>query len=193
MGFLVGKINADLDIIGLFLKDISISYSINQIAQELKKPYPFMHQKITALLESGVLKKTIIARSHLCSLDFSNDQTIALIMLASFHKKEQHLKNIGKETFKEICSLKDDENNRCIFLAGQNIYVLQNHLKFNTQNIKNLKIEHINSDLFQELVLSDKKFIEKTVILHSYEKYFQEIEKIIQTKNERQISGGKIR
>lgn len=175
----MGKINADLDIIGLFLKDISISYSINQIAQELKKPYPFMHQKITDLLKSGILKKTIIGRSHLCSLNLSNEQALALIILATSRKKEQLLKNLSKENHDQICSLKNDENNRCIFLNDEKIYVLQTHLKLNNPSLKNLKTEHINSDLFQELILSDKKFIAKSVILHSYEKYFHEIDKIL--------------
>jgi hypothetical protein len=67
------------EIIALYSPNLVSLYSINQIARMLGKPYPFVSKKVTGLISRGVLNRTVVGKSHLCSLNFDNPETSILL------------------------------------------------------------------------------------------------------------------
>lgn len=77
-----------LDIIGLYENNIVNLFSINQIASHLGKTYPYINKKVTKMLEEGILKKTVVGKSYLCSLNLENEQTLYMLGLLQSMKKK---------------------------------------------------------------------------------------------------------
>ena len=80
------------EIISLYAKGISSLYSINQIAQKLKKKYPYINKKVSALIDEDIFTKTIAGRSYLCSLNLHNDETLYLLILGEIKSKKNAFK-----------------------------------------------------------------------------------------------------
>ena len=82
------------EILGIFDRDIYSLLSINQISKKLHKAYPYINAKVNELIKEGVLNKSQIGRSYLCSLNLNSEKTIALLSLMGTEKKEKILGRI---------------------------------------------------------------------------------------------------
>jgi DNA-binding Lrp family transcriptional regulator len=78
-----------IDIFSLYDSNLVNLYSINEIAKRLGKAYPYVNQLMNRLIDKGIFRRSIIGRSHLCSIDFSSDEAIALLSLHEIRKKRQ--------------------------------------------------------------------------------------------------------
>lgn len=75
-----------------FAGDVRRSHTINQLALSSGKPYPNTHATATHLLEEGILRREIVGRGHLCSLNLSNDKTLLYLSLLQARKRDALLK-----------------------------------------------------------------------------------------------------
>ncbi len=78
----------EMDIIRLYDNNLVNLFSINQIASMLGKKYPYVNRKVTEMLEEGILNKTVVGKSYLCSLNFTNERTIIMLSLMEASKKK---------------------------------------------------------------------------------------------------------
>jgi len=79
----------ELEIISLYDSNLLNLLSIKQIAKKLNKKYPYINKKVTELLKEGILKKIVVGKSYLCSLNFENNETVLLLSLLEFQKKRR--------------------------------------------------------------------------------------------------------
>lgn len=108
-------------IIALYNPNLVDLFSINKIATKLKKTYPYVNKKVTELLQRGILKKTIVGKSYLCSLNFENDETLLYLSMNELQKKKAvdaaELDSFAKENMLTLsiqCIVKS--KNRLIFV-----------------------------------------------------------------------------
>ena len=78
-----------VQVIGLFCPNYMDVLSINEIASRLGKKYPYVHKRVKGMISDGLLKVTLMGRSHLCSLDLSHPMVAYLL---GFH----HLQHARK-------------------------------------------------------------------------------------------------
>ncbi len=73
-------VDVEQDIVDLYDRDLLAEYSINQITRKLgRKGYGFVYDKISSMLDRGVLKKRVVGTSSLCSLNFDEYGTVLLL------------------------------------------------------------------------------------------------------------------
>ncbi len=77
----------ELGIIALYDDNLVNLFSINSISKQLGRKYPYINKKVTSLLKQGILKKIVIGKSYMCSLNFDNDKTILLLQMLELQKK----------------------------------------------------------------------------------------------------------
>jgi hypothetical protein len=77
----------ELDIIRLFDTNLRGFYTINAIATELDKAYPFIHRKVHALIEIGVLRSVQVGKSHCCSINLKSRRAILYLTELELEKR----------------------------------------------------------------------------------------------------------
>jgi hypothetical protein len=77
-----------LDTFRLYDSNLVNVFSINQIAKKLGKPYAYVNNHTRRLIDQGLLSKIEIGRSHMCALNFSNEETMILLCLMEIEKKQ---------------------------------------------------------------------------------------------------------
>ena len=176
------------EIIGLYIDDISSLYSINQIATSLGKKYPYINKKVTNLIQNKIFKKTIIGRSHLCSLNLSNDETVYLLILAEIRKKKKALeKNPSLNTLleyihkaKRVVSihLAIMHQKKLMFVLEDEKEKEQLNNAFVKQAAQGYQIEMYTKESFSQEILKNKELQEQHTILLGYEKYYEYVKNI---------------
>jgi len=176
------------EIISLYIKDISSIYSINQIAHRLRKKYPYINKKVTALINNKIFKKTIIGRSYLCSLNLENDETIYLLILNEIKKKKTELKldeDLQKvleyiNKIKKIISLQLvlKSKNKILFVLSKPEDKELFGKAIVKEVMKNYKLETHTEKSFLKELLKNNELQENHVILYGYEKYYEYIKEI---------------
>lgn len=78
-----------LKIIDLLARNQEKNFTINEIAKTLKEHYSFVHRIVNELAEDKVIIKTKIGKAYICSLDFKNEKTTALIQLGEIEKRDE--------------------------------------------------------------------------------------------------------
>lgn len=84
--------NLEQDIISVFQKNLSSTFSINQVAKALHKAYPYINKKANYFLDEGILKKISIGRSYQCFLNMKSEKTKILMSINEINKKYSFLK-----------------------------------------------------------------------------------------------------
>lgn len=97
-----------LDIVRLYDSNLVNLFSINQIARLLGKKYPFVNKKVTQLIAASVLKKTVVGKSHLCSLNFESQEAVSMLCRLEAEKGQnakfpKHLKRFIDSSLLRIC------------------------------------------------------------------------------------------
>jgi len=78
----------ELKIVDLLAKDVEKRFTINEIAKTLEEFYSFVHRTVNKLSKDGVVIKTKVGKSYLCSLNLENEKTATLIQLSEIEKRE---------------------------------------------------------------------------------------------------------
>ena len=178
--------DVDIEIVEAFSKNLVAFYSINQIAKLLKKTYPYVNKRVSYLIEQGILKKSVLGSSHLCSLNLANDKCIVLLSLVEIKKRDRFLKRNSKLRG-ALELLKKETSKRtfhCILLnKGKIIFVLEDPLY--SIVIQGFQSTVVGKKEFLDLLLNSD-VLQDHVIVHGFEKYFEfvkEIEKELRLKN----------
>lgn len=177
----------EIEIIELFRQDITILLSINQIAKNLGKSYPYIYKKVISFIEQGILNKTTIGSSSLCSINLQSEEAIILLSINEIlHKKKVlekddkikatifKIREIGKEIPIQTSILVDD---KIVLVTDNKFYQRALHKEFSGAIILT-KIE------FQDRVLED--YNPTHTLLYQNEKYYEimgEIERELKIKN----------
>ena len=171
------------DIVALYNRDLTASLSINEIARSLKKTYPYIYKKVNSLIQKEILKRTVIGRSHVCTINLQSELAILLLSINEVQKK-QDLKKTSKE-FRFIADILENEADNIITAVRirQKIILVTS------------KPKHIN---IPQAVFMDKRtflayLVEEDMadhaILYSCEQFFnciKELEPKLRTKRLRQ-------
>ncbi len=174
------------EILGIFDRDIYSFLSINQVSKKLGKAYPYINAKVNELIKEGVLNKSQIGRSYLCSLNLNSEKTIALLSLMGTEKKEKILGKIknSKEIIEEISTIRKQFKIHTILLYGKSlIFVLdyihdKEAIKNLFRHIKQFDLSFFDKDGFQNYIMETQGVMQDAVVLYSYEKYFELVNEV---------------
>src|SRR4030042_4557184 len=181
--FIVIGNELEQEIISLYAQDLSSLYSINQIAQKRGKKYPYINKKVSALIDEGIFRKSILGRSYLCSLNLDNDEAIYLLILYEIKKKktalkkESHLAEILDYISKinKIISLPlvVESEKKIIFVLEKQEGKEQFEKAVVKEAMKGYTTEATTKEHFLKELLKNKEVQKNHVILHGYEKYYE--------------------
>jgi predicted nucleotidyltransferase len=79
----------ELRIVDLLSKYAGKKLTINEIAKSLDEHYSLVHRTVSRLAKDGVINIAKAGNSHLCSLDFESEKTLALMQLGEIEKKAE--------------------------------------------------------------------------------------------------------
>ncbi len=81
----------ELKIVDLLARDIEKKFTINEIAKALEEYYSFVHRTVNKLNKDDVIIKEKAGKSYLCSLNVTNEKTMALMQLSEIEKRGEFL------------------------------------------------------------------------------------------------------
>jgi hypothetical protein len=177
--------NIDLEILGLFDKDITRVLSINQISKLLNKKYPYVNKKTNQLINRRILKKVVFGKAYLCSLNLQEEETIILLSLLELEKKKAFLKkNLSlKSSLPQIDEIKQTIPLTLVIFSGRKIlFIIQDikskkALESKLKNVKT-KIQILTKIDLQKRLLENKSILEDHIILYAFEKYYEYLAEI---------------
>jgi len=111
----------ELKIINLLARNKEKRFTINAIAKALKGHYSLVHRIVSRLTKEGVIEKTKVGNSYICSINKDNDKTHALLQLSEierrneFYSADKELKLILEDLVK---SFSQEGNALSIILFG---------------------------------------------------------------------------
>ena len=151
----------ELDIVRLFDTNLRGFYTINSIAGQLGKAYPFIHRKVHALIELGVLRSVQVGKSHCCTIDLRNRRAVLYLTELELEKRAKLAEQVQAAAKK----LEQDGTlaiETAVYGNGV-IYVIGTGQYPGTKTITAAE--------FKELLLTTDLFKHHTV-LHGYERFF---------------------
>lgn len=162
--------NLEKQIIQLYDTNLVNLFSINQISKNLKKKYPYINKKVSGLINKGIIKKTIVGRSYLCSLNLENPKTLILLALNEMEKKKPAN---AEEIIKYV-----ELNNLTLTILS--VIESKNRLLFVVNDIKDrrpIQRQFINSEVIDKQGLLDmlsdnKELFTSHTIIYGYENFF---------------------
>ncbi len=171
----------ELQAISVLSKDLNLNLTINQLSKELKKSYGFTNKYINEFIDEGILSKKVVGSAILCSLNFSNEKTIGLLMLNSVDEKIAYMKTADKKTKETLDIIKNTPSIKTFFLADGKINVIcedkaaaQAYLM---EHLSNQKITILEKTEFKlQLKNLDLK---NTVIIEGYEQFWRMISEMM--------------
>jgi hypothetical protein len=177
------------EIIDLYSDNPSSLFSINQIATKLGKKYPYINKKVTILVKNNIFKKTIVGRSHLCSLNLQNDETIYLLILNEIKRKKETFEVASQKAAKIlsysckvakasganlVLKIKDE----IFFVVDKKEEVLPLEKSIIPQMLQDLSPVIIDRAEFLSRLKKDPKLQEDKIIMLGFEKYYDCIREI---------------
>ncbi|MBN1793026.1 hypothetical protein JW826_05070 [Candidatus Woesearchaeota archaeon] len=176
------------EIIELYSDNPSSVYSINQIASKLGKKYPYINKKVTILIKNKIFKKIVVGRSHLCSLNLKNDETIYLLILNEIRKKkkemersqrlEQASKYLAKAARAANIPLILKQKNSILFVLDTKEAKNEFEKSMVKQALHGHEASLMTKEEFLQALKEDKTLHEDHTILHGFEKYYEYIREI---------------
>lgn len=160
----------DQEIIGLYDSNLLNLFSINEISKRLGKKYPYINKKVTSLIEKGILKKIVVGRSHLCSLNLENERTILLLALNEINKQTNDTKVI-----------KDFIKKHNLDLTIHSVVKFQDKSIFILNNLRDRrKIERffenaiaLDKTEFIDMLIEDSSLFSEHTVVYGYERFFE--------------------
>ncbi|MFC1648668.1 hypothetical protein ACFL1B_04385 [Nanoarchaeota archaeon] len=172
--------NLEQEIIALYNKDITALHSINQIAATLGKAYPYINKKATSLIKSRILNKTVIGRSHLCSINLASDEATWMLILNEI-KARQRAEESDPHLTELLSRIQEVSKVVTIYsvvkIGKRLVFVLENiddkAILEKSVSINSYKLECCTKREFLEMLIQDEKLLKERVILFSYEYFYQ--------------------
>jgi predicted nucleotidyltransferase/predicted transcriptional regulator len=158
-------------IVDLLAKNMERGFTINGIAKNLEEFYSFVHRTVNKLSKDGVVIKTKVGKSYLCSLNLENEKTATLIQLSEIEKRES-LYTVNKELkliLEDFIRTLESQHKNIIAIILFGSYAKGTATK--------------ESDIDILLISNEKIEIEK-VAKEIYAKYGKEIIPILMTQND---------
>lgn len=161
----------ELKIVDLLAKDVEKKSTINNIAKTLGEFYSLVHRTVDKLCKEGVIVKTKVGKSYICSLNLDNEKTFTLLTLSEIESKEEFYSEN-----KELGLVLEDFTNS---LKAQNANMIA--IVLFGSYAKHTAVRSSDIDI---LVISRRRnSIEKTV-KEIYAKYGKEISSIVMTPDD---------
>jgi len=162
----------EMDIIGLYDSNLVNLFSINQIAHFLGKKYPYINKKVTDLLNEGILRKTVVGKSYLCSLNMENEKTILLLCLQELKKKQKA---------RQLQKVEDFVKNNQMDITIHCILKYNSKLLFVIENIRDRrKITRSFPDAvvadkteFLDILSEEPKIFKSRTVLYGAERFYE--------------------
>lgn len=169
----------ELETISIFSKDLFLNLTINQISKKLDKSYAFTNQHIKSFLDEGILQKRVVGSAILCSLNFSNERTLGLLMLNSIVEKQAQ--KIDKKIESIVSNIKKAKGVKSIFLAKDTVTIIcENKDELQTHLLKNSNNQNVTLIDINEFKLSFKNIDMKNVtIIEGYESFWRLISEMM--------------
>ena len=163
-------------IVEVFRTDIYQTLSIRSISIKLKKSYPHIYNACNSLIHEGVLRKVVIGRSHLCSLNLQSDKSIALLTLIEITAQGRRRLLIARSLVKDISQEFDVVTS---FHDGRNLVLVLDHIHDRDAILKmypeinRYRPVFIDSGKFIDGIERDSSILRDSVVLHSFEGYYR--------------------
>jgi hypothetical protein len=175
------------EIIELYVDNPSSLYSINQIAGKLGKTYPYINKKVTSFINNKILNKTIVGRSHLCSLNLKNDETLYLLILSEIKKKQKFPTSrksieltdyISKLAKTADASLALISCNKLILIPGNKESLETVEKGVLKQSLMGHELLITSKEQFLQMLKEDDRILSNHVIFTGFEAYYEMIRSI---------------
>jgi DNA-binding Lrp family transcriptional regulator len=171
---LIGDV--DREIIELFSENVAAFYSINQIAKRLGKKYPYVNKRVSSLLQQGVLRKSVLGNTYLCSVNLACDSAVALLSMVEIGKrdeaaaKSEALRKLvdgtkgGKRGPDLICAMVCGKRLISVSSASQD--------KRTLLSLRGLVSVGVDKETFLKMLRSEG-VVRDHIILYGFERYFE--------------------
>lgn len=176
----------ELETISIFSKDLTLNLTINQISKQLNKSYAFTNKYVRNFLDEGILTKRIVGSAILCSLNYSNEKTLGLLMLNSIDNKMVYVSKSNSKILQTISLLKSAPTIKSIFIKNNKTYIVCDQKELVQTHIKKLgkQISLKQSDIIlfdtNEFQLNVKELeLNKIIIMEGYEVFWKLISDIM--------------
>ena len=150
----------ELDIIRLYDRNLRGFYTINQLAHALGKAYPFVHRKVHALLNVGVLRSVNVGGSRCISVNLQNRRAVLYLTELELEKRAKLPATLQSQA-KEL----DDgtlQTETAVYGQGT-LYILGSGSYAGAKTVTPAE--------FRKLLLTTDLFSDH-VVLHGYERFF---------------------
>ncbi|PLW79787.1 hypothetical protein C0585_05905 [Candidatus Woesearchaeota archaeon] len=173
----------ELETINLFSKDLTLNLTINQISKELNKSYAFTNKYVRDFLDEGILSRKIVGSAILCSLNFSNEKTLGLLMMNSIDDKMNFMKKSNPKMLSLSIQLASTPTLKSLFLLNNKFHIICEDKKLASDYFDSIS-KTINKNITlldqNEFKLGVKGFdLKKITILEGYERFWKLISEII--------------
>ncbi len=177
----------ELDIIRLYDSNFVNLFSINQISRLLNKKYPYINKKVKGMIKEGILKKTIVGKSHLCSLNLKSRKAVLLMALNEISKLEKGIKNkkearAGRKAINEIADKISEFVNKNILMVNIfSVVVSDRRIVFIVDDKKKRRLifsefenaEVVEKDEFLDMLVYDESIIKNHIVVYGVENFFE--------------------
>jgi len=171
----------DMEIMTLYSRDYSSSYSIRQITQLLKINYSNTFKRIKKLIDDKILSATKSGQANNISLNIFNLDTIKLIsfvdVMVSKKLKNTNINQIVKEAIEidplscigifgsQVSGKAKKDSDWDIFIISQKDKRRElEKIRSKFPHIKNIEIQVISIEEFQESLLSKEETVVKHIV-----------------------------
>ncbi|MFW5990880.1 MAG: hypothetical protein ACOCQX_01495 [Candidatus Nanoarchaeia archaeon] len=158
------------EIIALYDSNLLNVFSINEISKKLGKKYPYVNKKVSSLIGENILKKIVVGRSYLCSLNLENEKTILLLCLNEINKQPSHAGKVKQFIRRQRL---ESSIHSVVELQGRLIFIL-NELK------PRRKIERyfenstaLDRDEFIDMLIENPGLFKNHTVVYGYERFFE--------------------
>jgi len=163
------KNQLEMDILALYDNNLVNVFSINQIAKLLGKTYPYINKKVTELLNDGVLKKIIVGKAYLCTLNFECEKTLLLLSMLELNKRKKHTE-VGEFIQKNMLNFTVHtvvKYNRKLLFVVENLHDRRKIGRAFENSIVVDKRE------FLDMLFDEEKLFKNHTVLYGAEKFYQ--------------------
>ena len=132
------------------------------------------------LIHENILQKKIVGSAILCSLNYKNEVTVALLVLISTQEKQKYLEKIKKTEsleIEEFIKIADEESVLSAFIHNSTLNIICNNPEdFRDIGFKDYKLRIMNRTDF---ILSVNRLdFEKITILYGHEQFWKLVSKM---------------
>jgi DNA-binding Lrp family transcriptional regulator len=154
--------------------DVTSSYSILRISQQLQTSYPHVYNKVQELLKKGLMKKLTVGPSHLCAVNLKNDVAVALLTLVHIENRDSWLdRNPAKRAILRTVKAQLDDCTLALFAGDELLIIGERRPRTPPQDAT-----FLTSQQFKDRIAHDPS-CHDPVILFGFEAYFRIMRELV--------------